>query len=53
MNAAAREGRYDETLWKEWTGKTARELGEEWNQAIAGGKRWDRSALQYPAAWRG
>jgi hypothetical protein len=39
LNAAAREGRYDEKLWKEWTGKTVQELGEEWRQAIADGKR--------------
>lgn len=30
LNAAAREGRYDEELWKKWTGKTVGELGEEW-----------------------
>ncbi len=39
LNAAAREGRYDDQLWKEWTGKTVRELGEEWRQAIVDGKR--------------
>lgn len=39
LNAAAREGRYDEKLWKEWTGKTVQELGEEWKKAIADGKR--------------
>ena len=39
LNAAAREGRYDEKLWKEWTGKTVQELGEEWSQAIADGNR--------------
>ena len=32
LNAAAREGRYDETLWKEWTGKTVQELGAEWKK---------------------
>ena len=30
LNAAAREGRYAETLWKDWTGKTLEELGEAW-----------------------
>jgi hypothetical protein len=30
LNAAAREGRYKEELWKEWTGATLQELGEEW-----------------------
>jgi hypothetical protein len=39
LNAAAREGRYDEKLWKEWTGKTVQELGEEWKKAIEEGKR--------------
>lgn len=39
LNAAAREGRYDEKLWQEWTSKTVAELGEEWRKAIADGKR--------------
>lgn len=39
LNAAAREGRYDEKLWKEWTGRTVQELGEEWQKAISEGKR--------------
>jgi hypothetical protein len=30
LNAAAREGKYAEQLWKDWTGKTLQELGEEW-----------------------
>ena len=30
LNAAAREGRYTETLWKDFTGKTVKELGDEW-----------------------
>lgn len=30
LNSAARAGRYDEGLWKEWTGKTVQELGDEW-----------------------
>ena len=33
LNAAAREGRYAEQLWKDWTGKTLPELGEEWKKA--------------------
>lgn len=33
LNAAAREGKYSEELWKEWTGKTVQELGEEWRKA--------------------
>jgi hypothetical protein len=32
LNAAAREGKYAEQLWKDWTGKTVQELGEEWRQ---------------------
>jgi Peptidase of plants and bacteria len=30
LNMAAREGRYQEDLWKEYTGKTVQELGAEW-----------------------
>ncbi|MCB1131998.1 MAG: hypothetical protein KDN05_12770 [Verrucomicrobiae bacterium] len=33
LNAAAREGRYDEKLWETWTGKTLQELGGEWIEA--------------------
>lgn len=33
LNAAAREGKYSETLWKEWTGKTVQELGDEWKKS--------------------
>lgn len=33
LNAAAREGRYSEQLWKDWTGKSVQDLGEEWKQA--------------------
>jgi hypothetical protein len=33
LNAAAREGKYSEQLWKDWTGKTVQELGEEWKKA--------------------
>jgi hypothetical protein len=39
LNAAAREGNYDEKLWKEWTGKTLQELNTEWKEAIKKGKR--------------
>jgi len=34
MNAAMRSGKYDEDLWKKYTGKTAPELGEEWEKEI-------------------
>lgn len=33
LNEAAREGKYNEDLWKKWTGKTVQELGEEWKKA--------------------
>jgi predicted nucleic acid-binding protein len=33
LNAAAREGRYDESLWKRETGKPLRELADEWRLA--------------------
>jgi hypothetical protein len=36
LNAAAREGRYDEALWKEYTGQTVQELGEAWKASLAG-----------------
>jgi hypothetical protein len=32
LNAVAREGKYKEELWKEWTGKTVQELGDEWKK---------------------
>jgi hypothetical protein len=32
LNAAAREGRYRDDLWKESTGKSVQELGAEWKQ---------------------
>jgi hypothetical protein len=34
MNAAMREGKYDDGLWKKYTGKTAPELGEEWKKDV-------------------
>jgi hypothetical protein len=32
LNVAAREGKYSEDLWKEYTGKTVQELGDEWRK---------------------
>ena len=32
LNAAAREARYSDELFKEYTGKTLEELGNEWRQ---------------------
>jgi len=34
LNAAMREGKYDEGLWKEYTGKDIQELGVEWKKDI-------------------
>lgn len=34
LNAACREARYSEDLWKQYTGKTADELGAEWKAAL-------------------
>ncbi|MCX8108384.1 MAG: basic secretory family protein [Verrucomicrobiae bacterium] len=34
LNAAIREGKYSEAVWKEFTGKTADELGAEWKAEI-------------------
>lgn len=39
LNAAAREGKYEEKLWKDWTGMTVEELDTEWKKAIEAGKR--------------
>jgi hypothetical protein len=34
LNAAARQGRYNEQLWKKATGRTVQELGNEWKQNL-------------------
>ena len=34
LNAAAREGRYSEGLWKELAGRTVQELGVEWKTEL-------------------
>jgi len=34
LNAAAREGKYSEDLWKEATGRTVQELGDEWKASL-------------------
>jgi len=34
LNAAAREGKYSEELWKAATGHTVQELGDEWKAAL-------------------
>src|SRR3954451_22845459 len=38
LNAAMRQGKYSEDLWKEYTGKTAPELAEQWKQSLEKGK---------------
>ena len=35
LNAAMREGKYKEEIWKELTGKTVEELGQEWKRSLA------------------
>jgi hypothetical protein len=35
LNAAAREGKYRDAIWKELTGKTVEELGMEWKRSLA------------------
>jgi Peptidase of plants and bacteria len=34
MNAAIRDGKYTEDLWKKFTGKTVQDLGDEWKSDI-------------------
>jgi Peptidase of plants and bacteria len=34
MDAAMRGGKYNEDLWKKYTGKTAPELGDEWKKIV-------------------
>jgi len=34
LNAAAREGKYSEELWKQCAGKTVQELGDEWRKEM-------------------
>ena len=34
LNKAMREGEYKEEFWKELTGKTVEELGEEWKASL-------------------
>jgi hypothetical protein len=35
LNRAMREGKYKEEIWKNFTGKTVQELGEEWKASLA------------------
>lgn len=35
LNAAMREGKYKEGVWKDLTGKTVEELGREWQKSLA------------------
>ena len=34
MNTTMRQGKYDESLWKQYTGKTLQELGVEWKSDV-------------------
>jgi len=34
LNTAARQGKYNEKLWKEATGRTVHELGDEWKRYL-------------------
>ena len=34
LNEAARQGEYNEDLWKTYTGHTVQELGDEWKQSL-------------------
>ncbi|MCA1596713.1 MAG: basic secretory family protein, partial [Chloroflexi bacterium] len=34
LNAAMREGRYNDSLWRRLTGKTLPQLGDEWTAAL-------------------
>lgn len=34
LNRAIRDGKYSDDLWKQYTGKTAEELGDEWKAAL-------------------
>jgi hypothetical protein len=34
MNAAMRQGQYDDSLWKKFTGETVQELGADWKKDL-------------------
>jgi hypothetical protein len=44
LNAAAREGTYDDALWKELTGHTVEELGDAWKASL--GKKLGREGSE-------
>lgn len=46
LNAAMREGDYTEELWKVLTGKTVKELDEEWRKSLKEASRSGRRLLQ-------
>jgi hypothetical protein len=39
LNAAMREGKYNDDLWKQSTGRTLEELGQEWKETLPGSER--------------
>ena len=34
LNAAMRQGKYDDELWKKYTGKALEDLGREWKETL-------------------
>lgn len=38
LNEVMRQRKYSDELWKQWTGKTLEELGDEWKQTLGGDK---------------
>ena len=41
LNAAMRQGRYGEAIWRQATGKSVEELGQEWKASLGGAERVD------------
>ena len=39
LNAACRQGKFSEDLWKQYTGKTVEELGAEWKESLKAEKK--------------
>jgi len=49
LNAAMREGKYNDDLWRQYTGKTAEELGAEWKASLPGGAGGAAAATTSPS----
>lgn len=43
LNAAMREGKYQDELWQQYTGRTVEQLGQEWQKYVAAGPRSARN----------